>query len=71
MLHPIDIPLKLPAARHVQRCRCLRRRTFLIDVIAWAALTKVLHQSKASKIRKDNKTIPDKKKQTKKGSLSN
>ena len=50
MLNPIDIPLKLPAARHVQRCLCLRMRTFIIQFIPWAALTKVLHQSKASRI---------------------
>ena len=71
MFHPIDMPLKLPVARHVQRCRCLRGTTFIIKFIRWAALTKVLHQSKASRIRQDNKSILGKKGQTKNGSRAN
>ena len=34
-------------------------------------LNKVLHQSKASRIRKDNKSIPGKKRQNKNGSWAN
>ena len=43
----------------------------MIKFIPSAALTKVLHQSKASRTREDNKSISGKKRQTNNGSRAN